>query len=212
MTLPAIPETAASQPTLTQRVFKRFTPVLVVAAACWIVFVVNNVVLGGGLTHYGIVPRHLAGLPGIFWAPFLHTSFRHLAANTVPLLVLGGILCLRGRGEFLEVTASGVLLGGFITWIIARTANHVGASGLIFCYFSYIASSAWFNRSIGTLLLSLVCIIGYGGMLRGILPTSAAVSWEGHLAGLISGIALAWISAKTRKDGTGPSEAPRSVR
>jgi membrane associated rhomboid family serine protease len=181
--------------------------VLVVTATCWLVFVLNNLVLGGSLTHHGIVPRHLAGLPGILWAPFLHTSFRHLAANTVPLLVLGGILCARGRNEFVSVTISGIVLGGMLTWLAARTANHIGASGLIFCYFGYIASSAWFNRSVGTLLLSLVCIVGYGGMLRGILPTSAAVSWEGHLAGLISGVALAWLSAQARKEEPNPITA-----
>jgi membrane associated rhomboid family serine protease len=200
MTLPTVSETPVSKPTLAQRVVGRFTPVLVLTATCWLVFVVNNLVLGGRLTHHGIVPRHLSGLPGILWAPFLHTSFQHLAANTVPLFVLGGILCARGKNEFASVTAAGIVLGGLLTWLGARTANHVGASGLIFCYFGYIASSAWFNRSIGTLLLSLVCIVGYGGMLRGILPTSAAVSWEGHLAGLISGVTLAWLSSKTRND------------
>jgi membrane associated rhomboid family serine protease len=211
MTLPTVSETPVSKPPLAQRVVRRFTPVLVLTAICWLVFVINNLLLGGSLTHHGIVPRHFAGLPGILWAPFLHTSFQHLAANTVPLLILGGILCARGKNEFVSVTASGIVLGGLLTWLAARTANHVGASGLIFCYFGYIASSAWFNRSVGTLLLSLVCIVGYGGMLRGILPTSAAVSWEGHLAGLISGVALAWLNSKARNDEPKPSEIRGNV-
>jgi membrane associated rhomboid family serine protease len=176
----------------------RFTPVLGLTALCWLVFVVNNLILDGHLSRYGIIPRHLGSLPGIIWSPFLHGSFQHLAANTLPLLVLGGIICARGGGEFAVTTVGGIFLGGALTWLIGRNACHIGASGLIFCYFGYLASLAYFNRNIATLLLSLICILGYGGMLRGILPTSAAVSWEGHVAGLAAGILLAWFTSKLR--------------
>ena len=187
----------------TKSLLKRFTPILVVTGVCWLVFVVNNLVLNGHLARYGIIPRHLSSLPGIIWAPFLHGSFQHLAANTLPLLILGAIICARGSGEFALITGAGTLLGGGLTWLIGRNACHIGASGLIFCYFGYLASLAYFNRNIATLVLSLVCILGYGGMLRGILPTSAAVSWEGHLAGLAAGIILAWFTSKVRNT---PSE------
>ena len=177
-------------------VLKRFTPILVLTAVCWLVFLANELLWHGQLARYGIMPRHLSSLPGVLWAPFLHVSYQHLAANTVPLLILGAILCGRGKGEFAAVTAIGILLGGGLTWVLARSAVHVGASGLIFCYFGYLASLAFFRWSILTLLLSLVCIIGYGGMVRGVLPTSSGVSWEGHLLGLCSGIAAAWLNAK----------------
>ena len=182
--------------TETKPPLKRFIPIVVVTALCWLVFVVNNLIWNGHLARYGIIPRHLNGLPGIIWAPFLHGSFQHLAANTLPLLILGAVICARGKGEFVPITVAGTLLGGGLTWLIGRNACHIGASGLIFCYFGYLASLAYFNRNIATLLLSLVCILGYGGMLRGILPTSAAVSWEGHLAGLAAGIVLAWFISR----------------
>jgi len=185
-------------------ILKRFLPILTLTAICWVVFVANNVLGHGQLTQYGIIPRRLSGLPGIIFAPFLHVSFRHLAANTGPMLVLGAIICARGKGEFVLVTGIGILLGGGLSWLLARNAVHVGASGLIFCYFGYLASLAWFNRSVMTVLLSIACLIGYGGMIRGILPTSAAVSWEGHLAGLISGIVLAWFIARVKNEPLGP--------
>jgi membrane associated rhomboid family serine protease len=179
-----------------ESLLQRFAPVLLVVALCWGVFVVNNLLLNGRLSQYGIIPRHVSSLAGILWAPFLHASFKHLAANTVPLLVLGGILCARSRREFWGVALCGILLGGGFTWIFARTAAHVGASGLIFCFFGYLASLAVFRRTLGTLALSTVCILGYGGMIRGILPTSAAVSWEGHAAGFVAGLVLAWLSSR----------------
>ena len=86
---------------------KRFLPILTIVGVTWLVFLLNNGLWSGHLTQHGIIPRHLDSLPGILWAPFLHVSFQHLAANTLPLLILGGLLCARSRGEFLAVTILG---------------------------------------------------------------------------------------------------------
>jgi membrane associated rhomboid family serine protease len=180
---------------------KRFTPIVTLVGLCWLVFVVNNLLWNGRLNPYGITPRHFGSLPGILWAPLLHGSFGHLAANTLPLLILGGIICARSKTEFVEVAIAGTLLSGGLTWLLARNGCHIGASGLIFCFFGYLASLAWFRRTFGTLVLSAVCILGYGGMLRGIVPTSSAVSWEGHIAGLAAGVALAWLASKLNPPG-----------
>jgi membrane associated rhomboid family serine protease len=176
--------------------FKRFAPILVLVGACWLVFGINNLLDNGQLSRFGIVPRHLANLAGILWAPFLHASFKHLAANTGPLLILGGVLCGRSRAEFAVVTILGILAGGGLTWLVARNGCHIGASGLIFCYFGYLASMALFKRTLGTLALSVVCIVVYGGLLRGVLPTSTPVSWEAHVAGFVTGVALAGLATK----------------
>ena len=189
--------------------FKRLIPILALISLCWVVFVVNNLILHDQLTQFGIRPRHIGSLPGIIWSPFLHVSLAHLLANTVPLALLGAILCLRGRGEFITVALAGIVISGALTWLIGRNAYHVGASGLIFCFFGYLVSLALFERKIGNLLLSILCIVGYGGIVRGILPTSNAVSWEGHLAGFISGITLAWfLSNVKRADADDSSKAP----
>jgi membrane associated rhomboid family serine protease len=192
-------------------VLKRFTPILLLTALCWLIFLVNNLILGGHFDQCGIKPRQISGLFGIIFAPFLHGSYRHLAANTLPLLVLGSILCARSQGEFVVVTVAGILLGGSLTWLFARNACHIGASGLIFCYFGYLASLALFNRTFGTLCLSVLCIVGYGGIVWGIVPTSAAISWESHLFGLVAGTALAWFMAKLKKTPTTSQDlAPRT--
>ena len=186
--------------------FKRFIPIILLTAACWVVFLFNNLILGGHFDLYGIRPRQIGSLPGMVFAPFLHASYAHLTANTLPLLILGAIICGRSRGEFVVVTVAGILLGGGLTWLFARNACHIGASGLIFCYFGYLASLAYFNRTLGTLLLSVVCLLGYGGMIRGIVPTSAGISWESHLAGLVAGIAVASLVAKLNKTSSGPTD------
>ena len=174
----------------------RFTPILTLVVVCWVVFVVNNLMLHMQLNQDGIIPRRIGSLPGIVFAPFLHGSYKHLAANSLPLLILGAILCARSKGEFIAVSVCGILFGGGLTWLFARHAAHIGASGLVFCYFGYLSSLAYFRRNIGTLSLSVICVVAYGGMIRGILPTSAAVSWEGHLAGLLTGIGAAWFMTR----------------
>ncbi len=187
-------------------VLKRFSPILALTAACWLVFLVNNLLWGGQFDKYGIRPRQLSSLPGIVFAPFLHGSYQHLAANSFPLLVLGGILCARSKGEFVVVTVAGIVLGGGLTWLLARNACHIGASGLIFCYFGYLASLAYFHRTFGTLCLSVVCILGYGGLVWGIVPTSTAISWESHLGGLVAGTAVGWLMAKLKNTPTEPED------
>lgn len=176
----------------------RFVPAIALTGICWAVFLVNNVLLGGSLTGHGIVPRHLSSVPGILWSPFLHVSFQHLIANTLPLLILGLIICGRSKGEFGAAVASGIFLGGGLTWLFARTACHVGASGLVFTFFGYVASLAYFRRTFGSLVLSVACVVGYGGLLRGILPTAMPVSWEGHLSGLLAGVLAAWVVSRNK--------------
>jgi membrane associated rhomboid family serine protease len=179
---------------------KRFAPIITFTVVCWVVFVANNLILHGSLTRFGITPRHISSLPGILWSPFLHASFRHLAANTLPLLLLGAILCARSRAEFIIVTAGGILLGGVLTWLLARNACHVGASGLIFCYFGFLTSRAYFDRTFVTFLLAVICMAIYGGIMRGLLPTSGAISWESHVAGLIAGIVTARVITNRRRN------------
>jgi len=173
-------------------------------AVCWLLLLLDHLVWKGQLIQHGIIPRNLHGLAGVLWAPLLHASYPHLAANTLPLLVLGCVICGRSRSEFAVVTVGGILLGGGVTWLLARSACHVGASGLIFCYFGYLTSLAYFKRTFGALCLSMLCLLAYGGMLRGILPTLAGISWEGHLAGLVSGIALASLWSQRRGAVTAP--------
>ena len=197
MQLAAPNETSIEHPrSKDEALLTRFAPILALVAICWAVFVVNNLLLHAQLNQYGIIPRRLDSLPGILFAPFLHSSYKHILANSLPLLVLGAVVCARSKGEFIVVSICGILCGGGLTWLFARHAAHIGASGLVFCYFGYISSLAYFRRNIGTLLLSVVCIVVYGGIVRGILPTSVAVSWEGHLAGLLTGIGAAWFMAR----------------
>lgn len=152
------------------------------------------------LRVYGIHPRTVQGLWGILFAPFLHASLWHLMANTVPFIVLGGIVLLGGRRIFWGVTILVMLLGGFGVWLLAGSHGiHIGASGLIFGYLGFLLARGIVERSVIWFLVSLAILIGYGGLLWGVLPLHAGVSWQGHLSGFFAGLASARLLVGSRK-------------
>ena len=110
--------------------------------------------------------------------------------------ILGGLVILRGTRRFLGVSVFVILAGGLALWTFGRPAYHVGASGLIFGYFGYLAARGWYSRSAVELLIALVTVFLYGGMLWGVLPATPRVSWESHLFGLIAGAAAARAEGK----------------
>jgi membrane associated rhomboid family serine protease len=146
-----------------------------------------NMALGGALSDYGIRPRTVSGLTGILCAPFLHGSPAHLALNTLPLIILGSLVILRGVQPFLGASAVIILLGGAGVWVMGRNAVHIGASGLIFGYLGYLLSRGWYGRDPLSIVIALAAAFLYGGMIWGVFPNQVYVSWEAHLCGFIAG-------------------------
>ena len=82
-----------------------FRPVLVVLALVAVMWAVEiiDLVPGTPFDRWGIRPRTVRGLVGIPLAPFLHSGFGHLFANTIPFLVLGAFIALGDLSRFLQV-------------------------------------------------------------------------------------------------------------
>lgn len=157
-------------------------------AIAWVVSVVNFGILNKSLNYFGIRPRTLIGLCGIFFAPFLHNTWRHLEGNTIAFLTYGGLMVLRDPSDFGAVTATITLLGGLGTWLVGRPPNHIGASGVTFGYLGFLLSLAYFDRSIPAAVLLVVVAFFFSDRLWGILPLYDRISWEAHLFGFLSGI------------------------
>ncbi len=167
--------------------------VLTFIVLLWVIEIVDQLT-GRSLDAWGIRPRTLEGLRGIPLAPFLHGGFGHLVANTGPLLVLGLFVIMAGVGEFVEATVLIVLLGGLGTWLIGRgDAVHIGASGVVFGYVSYLIVRGILVRSFAGFTIAVIVAVVYGGLLWGVLPSHRGVSWEAHLSGLVAGVLVAWL-------------------
>lgn len=165
-----------------------------VLAVMWAVRLLDFLVPFVEFDQFGIRPRSVAGLFGILAAPFLHDGFGHLAANTLPFLVLGGLVLLGGERLFRKVTVWVVLAGGLGVWLFGRSGSvHFGASLLVFGYLGFLLGRGVFERSVPWVLVSMAILILYGGTLHGLLPGREGVSWLGHLCGFAAGAAAAWL-------------------
>ena len=176
---------------------------MIFVASLWAVEIVDTLT-NLNLDQYGILPRNVTGLRGIPLSPFLHGDFGHLLSNTGPLIVLGGLISLRGVKRLLASSVFITLVSGTLVWLMAGVVTgygiHIGASGLVFGYFGYLAARGLYERSLNSILISVAVIVVYGTIIFGILPTDEFVSWEGHLFGLIAGILYAGLVGKDDRE------------
>lgn len=139
----------------------------------------------------GIYPRDFSGLQGVLFSPFIHENLGHLYNNSIPLLVLLAALQYFYPKQSVAVILYGILFSGFITWVIGRSNYHIGASGLIYVLVSFIFFKGIQTGYYRLVALSLSVILLYGGMIWYVFPdVDATISWEGHLAGFITGFVL----------------------
>ena len=171
---------------------------MVIAAFTGLLYLTEaaDTVLQGALDAEGIRPRQSEGLDGILWAPLLHDGWQHLAANTVPVLVLGFFALAGGIGQFVAVTAAIWLVGGVGTWLIGSPGIHLGASVLIFGWLVFLLARGFFARSLTQILLAVVLFAVWGSALWGVLPGAVGISWEGHLFGAVGGLIAARLIAR----------------
>jgi membrane associated rhomboid family serine protease len=162
---------------------------------------------GHRLEEYGIRPLETDGLWGILFAPLLHANWAHLAANTGPALVLGFLVTLAGLSRFLWATAIIWIVGGFGTWLIGDIpcphTDHIGASGLIFGWLTFLLVFGFFVRSGWQILIGLVVLVIYGSVLWGAVPelnVCGGVSWQGHLCGGLAGVLAAYLLSRPERE------------
>lgn len=175
-----------------QAIAQNIWAVVAIVALLWAIQIINKS-SGYCLNRYGIIPRRLAGLPGIIFAPFLHGDFGHLFFNTIPLFVLINLVLIAGWPIFITVTLFIVVAGGFLVWLFGRYAIHIGASGLVMGYWGYMLLNAIYHFSIMTIILAALCLYYFAGLYINLLPTSKTSSWEGHVFGFVAGIAAVYL-------------------
>jgi membrane associated rhomboid family serine protease len=167
-------------------------------ALMWILEILD-VALDHRLDRYGIEPRETDGLDGVVTAPFLHVGFGHLIANTIPFFVMGVVIAFEGPLRLLGVTAIVILVSGLGTWLIAPDNTiHLGASGVVFGYATYLIARGVFNRRFAEIGIGLVVVLIWGGALLGGLEPQRGISWQGHLFGATGGVIAARVLMQRR--------------
>jgi len=73
----------------------------------------------------------------------------------------------------------------------------VGASGVLFGYIGFLLSFAYFDRNLSSVLVLVLTVMlvvftqRFGHTLWLIVPIRKQMAWDGHLAGLLTGILVA---------------------
>jgi len=163
-------------------------------ALMWVIFAVDQI-FNLDLGQYGIVPLKPIGLIGIITSPLLHASLAHIAANSIPFLLLFAGLFYYYSDLAWKIISLSWLLTGIGVWCFARgESSHIGASGIIYALALFHFVSGVIRKNNRLAAFSLLVTFLYGSLVWGIFPNfllKENISWESHLMGGVSGIILA---------------------
>lgn len=140
-------------------------------------------------TKLGVYPMEKRGVFGIFAHPLVHSSFKHLFANTIPFFFLSWCLFYfyRDIAPYIFFT---IWIGcGVFTFLIGKPGWHIGASGIIYGLAFFLFFSGLLRKHVPLIAISLLITFLYGGLVWNMFPQFAkeTTSWEGHLSGAITG-------------------------
>ncbi len=135
---------------------------------------------------------------GVLTAPFSHSGFGHLLANSLTFLPLSWLVLLRGRRDYLAVWL-GVFATAIPVWLLWPTGSH-GLSGVVYGLLGYLLVIGWIEKRPLSLALSGFALVSYGGVLPSLLPifSPAGVSWIGHVSGFAGGVLAALAVARDK--------------
>ena len=166
---------------------------LLLLAGLWMLEFLDQL-SGHQLDQLGIHAREVDGMPEIFTAPFLHAGWDHLLSNSLPFYILGFLVLLSGLARWLASSLIIIVISGMAAWSLTPAHTIIlGASGLIFGWLTYLlARGIWSRRPAQVVVAALVLLV-YGGLIWGIFPSGAGISWQAHLGGAIGGVVAAWL-------------------
>jgi membrane associated rhomboid family serine protease len=166
---------------------------LLLLAGLWILEFFDQL-SGNELDQFGIHAREIDGMPEIFTAPFLHAGWDHLISNSLPFYVLGFLVLLSGLARWLASSLIIIVVSGITAWSLTPPHTIIlGASGLIFGWLTYLLARGIWSRRPAQVVLAVIVLLLYGGLIWGVLPGTAGVSWQAHLGGAIGGVVAAWL-------------------
>lgn len=154
-------------------------------------------VTGYDLTFLGLFPGSISGLKGIIFAPLIHGNFDHLFSNSIPVLFLSWGIIYFYPSAAVKVIPMVYFIPSILDWFFARPSYHIGASGLIYGFVSFLFFSGIIRRDKRAVALALVVTFLYGGLVWGVLPLDNYVSYETHLFGSFTGIVSAFLFRKS---------------
>ncbi len=162
----------------------------------WLVFLIKEF-WQVNIVSWGILPRQIVGLKGIFSSVFIHADIEHISSNSIPILVLGMLLFLFYRKIAIPVFLWIWFISGLWLWLGGRNHEtyqvyHIGASTLVYGMAFFLFFAGVLSKNRGLMVVSALVVFLYGSIMWGLFPLKEEMSWEGHLFGAIAGILVAY--------------------
>ena len=158
---------------------------------------ISEIIFGINFIKLSLFPGTIKGITGILFSPLIHADLNHLAANSLPVFLLAaGILYFYPKTS-VKVILIIYFIPGILVWLLGRPAYHMGSSGVIYGFGSFLFFSGLIRRDPRSIALALLVIFLYGSMVWGLLPIDSKISWESHLYGSLTGLACAYFFRKS---------------
>jgi membrane associated rhomboid family serine protease len=177
------------------RVYDAFLVTALFLSMMWGCFLAEEF-LNIHLKNYGMHPRSLEGIAGIFTMTFLHADWKHIAQNSLGLLVMNSMLFYFYRNISFKVILILIFGSGALLWFIGRASNHIGASMLIYGEWAFLLVSGIIRKHPNLRGVALLVALYYGSLIWYIFPVDQKISWEGHLSGFLIGLVCAFALRK----------------
>ena len=174
--------------------FERSFRIILILWAVFLIDCILNHIFQVEIASYGLRPRSLSGLIGIFTGPFLHGSLFHILSNSFCLMTLLPFYYFAfSNTKVNEVIFKIVVLSGILLWLFGRGDSlHIGASSLVYGLAFYMCPAGWIHKKPVLLSFGVTFMIFQGiSLFIGMLPTNPSISWEGHILGALAGIIVA---------------------
>lgn len=173
---------------------------LLLLVVLWLIYWADHLFPLIDFYKFGVKPHEVSSLKGIVFMPLLHSKneIEHILNNSMPTAVLLGAIIYYYREIALRFFVFAWIGTGVGVWLFAELTNsyHIGMSGVIYAMAGFLFTSGVIRKYLPLQAISLFVVFVYGSLIWGIFPMQPHVSWEGHLAGLISGVVLAFVYRK----------------
>lgn len=162
-------------------------------ALIWIIFF-SQVLFNIDLSFLTLAPGDKTSPYSIITSVFLHGGLQHIVGNSIPLLIYSTCVFYFYKHVSYIVTVSLILIPSLFTWFVGIPgSHHLGISGVVFGLASFLIVAGLKSKEFTKFALAIFVLYSFKESFIYIFPVTFYMSWESHLGGFLTGIALGFI-------------------